>query len=92
MKAEIIAKTFPFNRITLASETPVTIRIIVVPEANNLAVSYFNGELSVGIDFRLDENCRVIKEIDVPDDFLKDAIAFMGSQQRMIKQCKKYLE
>lgn len=53
---------------------------VIIPE-KNLAVTLWDGELHVDLDFEMDDSCTVLGEIDLTDEQIAMAIAFKAAHK-----------
>lgn len=61
------------------------IKRIVIPDADNLAMTSFHGQFSVIAKFKGDGDVRFIDEIEVPDHIVEAAITLAKAEENFEK-------
>lgn len=96
MKAEIITETVYEGFTDWSHDGGYEIKRIVVPEANNLAVTIDTRNTGKNIyiweNFERDHTCIVVKEILIPDEFVREIVEFMREKNELASQLEQYLK
>ncbi len=77
MKAKIISQKVCDGAMGLNYGQFFNVTWVLIPEANNLAITPHQNNLFVRDGFLAEKDCMVLREVDVPDDLVKKAIEFM---------------
>lgn len=77
MKAKIVSQKVSEGVMDKIHGGGFTVKRLVVEEANNLAITPHKNEVYAVIGFDLTRNCQIIGEIDVPDELVEKALAFV---------------
>jgi hypothetical protein len=94
MKGKIIQEKVYDSIMDWTHEMGYNIKRILIPEANNLAITPHNGEVFV-FEFEPEREYNVLKEIEVPDELVQEAVAFLQRKKEfnsLIKQFEMLLE
>ncbi len=95
MRAEVITETVYEGFMDRGHGGGYEIYRIVVPEANNLAITvdeHNTGKhLYIWENFKRDETCKVIKEIQIPDELVKQITEFMKKREEIASQLENFL-
>lgn len=66
---------------------------ILIPDANNLAVTIISEEALMLLwdNFEEDEYCTTIREIDIPDDIVREFTDFLAQKNLLAEKAKVFL-
>jgi len=96
MRAEIITETVYDGFMDWSHRGGYEIKRIVVPKANNLAITidmqHTGNHIYIWENFQRDETTKLIKEISIPDEFAREMIEFMRKKNELASQLKKFLQ
>lgn len=53
---------------------------IIIPELNNLAITVHDDQIYVYSGFEMSDDCKVLKEIDVPTELAEHALQYKKAQ------------
>ncbi len=79
MKAKIVREELDCE----PAHSPIT--RIVIEEKNNLAITPFGEEMFVRTGFEIDDNCTIIREIEIPDELIEAALEFVQAKEKFDK-------
>lgn len=82
MKAKVISQIIYEGMFAYVHGMGQQIKRILIPEANNLVITPHNDILYVWDEFKMDDY-EVVKEIEVPDELVKEAIEFMNVKKKL---------
>jgi len=85
VKAKIVQQTVYESMVTKSHGFGRNIKRLVVEEAENLAITPDQGRVFVWINFDVhaDDSCKVIGEVDVPDELVRKALALAHAQTEL---------
>lgn len=76
MKGRIVEETVHESVLSWTHDQGFDVKRILVPEADNLVITPYKGEIYVANGFD-DSNAKLIKEIEIPDELVQKALEFV---------------
>lgn len=83
MKAKIISQKVYEGVIGWVHGCGSTVRRLVVEEADNLVITPHDDQVHAFTGFNLKDNCKVIGEVEVPDELVEKALAFVRAKAEL---------
>lgn len=80
MKAKIISETAYEGVMDWAHGGGYTVKRLVVEERDNLAITPHDNQVYAFTGFDLKDGCEVIGEVEVPDELVEKALAFIRAK------------
>ena len=77
MKAKIVSQRVYEGIMDWAHDGGSTVKRLVVEEKNNLAITPHDNQVYAFTGFDLKNDCEVIGEVEVPDELVEKALAFV---------------
>lgn len=62
------------------------VKRLVIPEAGNLVVTVHNGEVHILDGFDRLQECKILEEVDVSDDFVARAKKFVKVRKTLLEE------
>lgn len=95
MKAEVIVQTVYKSFTDWSHGGGYKIQRTVVPEANNLVITIetesHGKNVYVWDNFEKDETCKLVKEINIPDELVQQVIGFVCRKNELAINFEKFL-
>jgi len=83
MKALLICQTaFDGDQLYAGRLSGSTFKRLVVREKNNLTITVHDNKVFVITDFKLHGSYTILREVDVPDELIKKALAFVRAKAK----------
>ncbi len=92
MKAEIITCEVSDGVRGWAHGWNQAIQRIVVPEANNLAITIDDKQLYICDEFKMDESCVKVGDVEIPDALVQKAVDWMKQKAELALQFKGFFK
>jgi len=80
MKAKIISQKLYEGAMDWIHGGGYTAKRLVVEEAGNLIITSRDNQVCAFTGFNLEEDCKVIGEVEVPDELVEKALAFVRAK------------
>ena len=80
MKGIVIEQTAYASVTDWAHRCGQKIKRIIIPELDNLAITLHEEQIFVTKNHAMKDNCEKIKEVDVPDELVEQALQYLKVQ------------
>lgn len=80
MKAKIVSQRVHEGVLGWAHSYGYTVKRLVVEEADNLAITPHDNQVYAFTGFNLKDDCKVIGEVEVPDELVEKALTFVRAK------------
>lgn len=84
MKAIVVSETgYDGGQLMAGRFFSRTVRRLVVKEKDLLAITVHNNEVFAMQNFKIDDDCKIIGEVEVPDELVEKALAFVRAKTEL---------
>ncbi|MEK7072698.1 MAG: hypothetical protein AAB969_03955, partial [Patescibacteria group bacterium] len=60
---------------------------LVIEEENNLMITRDDGQIFVRQEFKIDNSCKILGEVEVSDELVQKALAFIKTREELNINC-----
>lgn len=83
MKAKIVIQVISDSIINGLHGFTHNLKRLVIEEAGNLAIALYDDKIFILTDFKINSGCQVIGEVEVPDELVAKALAFVSAREEL---------
>lgn len=88
MKAKIVEQIVSEGSIASVHNMGYSIKRLVIEEADNLMITLDGGQIFVCQGFKIDNSCKFWGEVEVSDELVEKALAFVKAREELNISCE----